>query len=547
MKTSDTFKHYDPTTEEVAWPPDGAQPPAGVPHNYGDVDWKTAAFRQGPPVMFWNFGLMPSLPPSKCDQTARKIRDLMENDKVAWLLTGDNGRHETGPGSMQRRLQEVHTTVHQRLGYAAIRMPSPFHPRSVAQPHGVMRLIKLMKAGDPKADSPSYEWRRMAFMDVLVDGAECFPKGSEDAATADRAVPLRLVATHTVSSSGDRAASHDTKVMMILRAIECGLACRHPNWICSGDYNVDVRVMAEACALAAKKFGLASVPVFAGDEENGKDFFISPFEFKFAKTKDTRTKGFGDAGHNAILVKVPMMVPRRGYQGDVVVPPLQTDFFKQHNLVQKNVPKQQPAESQKRSRSDDEPEGQPPPKTAPSVPRQRSTPSSPAASDRAQAPDSLPAASAPMAVEPQHESAAESVAGSAAGEDATPGEGAMPTTTSVFEGMTGDWVRSRPDLHANAIYPPTVETLAAAATAEPAARAIIGAFGLSPEELSETSVEQATAFVATIPNTVIGSLLSGAVADADMTVVPTEQSRPSDMEMECSPAPTPTAPMEMDV
>ena len=138
---------------------------------------------------------------------------------------------------MQSLMRGLHAEVHQRLGHAAFKMASRFHARSVAQPHGALQLTKLMKAGEEEEESRFYSWRRIAFMDVLIDGAACVRKESANAATVDGAVPLRQVVTHTVSSHDERQASYKCKVMMIIRSIEVGLACNHPNWICCGDYN----------------------------------------------------------------------------------------------------------------------------------------------------------------------------------------------------------------------------------------------------------------------------------------------------------------------
>ena len=44
MKTSALFEHNDPTTVQAEWRAGGAQTPAGVPDDYGDVDWNSAEF-----------------------------------------------------------------------------------------------------------------------------------------------------------------------------------------------------------------------------------------------------------------------------------------------------------------------------------------------------------------------------------------------------------------------------------------------------------------------------------------------------------------------
>ena len=58
--------HDDTTTEPVEWSLavslmaiGGAHPPAGVPDDYGPVDWGGAEAADGPYVIFWNFGLQP--------------------------------------------------------------------------------------------------------------------------------------------------------------------------------------------------------------------------------------------------------------------------------------------------------------------------------------------------------------------------------------------------------------------------------------------------------------------------------------------------------
>ena len=94
-----------------------------------------------------------------------------------------------------------------------------------------------MKSGEVDEEDPHYKWRRLAFSGVLVDGAACVHPKSANAETVDRVVPVRIVLTHTVSSRNERKASDECKKKMILRNIEVGLACNHPNWICCGDYN----------------------------------------------------------------------------------------------------------------------------------------------------------------------------------------------------------------------------------------------------------------------------------------------------------------------
>ena len=110
-------------------------------------------------------------------------------------------------------------------------MASRFQARSVAQPHGALQLTKIRKAGEDMEQDPKYSWRRIAFIDVLIDGAACVCRADQPpAATVDGAVPLRIVLTHTVSGGkGQRKASDKCKKMMIIRSIEVGLACNHPD------------------------------------------------------------------------------------------------------------------------------------------------------------------------------------------------------------------------------------------------------------------------------------------------------------------------------
>ena len=116
--------------------------------------------------------------------------------------------------------------------------------------------------------------------------------GPEAAAVADAAVPMRLVNTHTVSGGGDRHASDECKIKEIIRSIEFGLACKHPNWLCMGDWNGDPELVGRACKRAAVKFGLTKVPTLAGDKTKGKDFFIGPHGFSEARCIETT--GYGD-------------------------------------------------------------------------------------------------------------------------------------------------------------------------------------------------------------------------------------------------------------
>ena len=141
---------------------------------------------------------------------------------------GDNGPHETGPGSLQR-LMHIPGEVNQRLGYAAFKQASPYHASSVDPSHGHAHITTVMKSGEDHEEDPRYKWRRVAFFDVLVDGAACVHPKSANAETVDRAVPVRIVLTHTVSSKKERKASDECKKKMILRSIEVGLECNHPN------------------------------------------------------------------------------------------------------------------------------------------------------------------------------------------------------------------------------------------------------------------------------------------------------------------------------
>ena len=275
------MRHDDTTTEPVKWnlamtvkAIGGAHPPAGVPDNYGKAEWGKAVEADGPPLLWWIFGLQKTWGPKKRMETSAEISDLIAAEKPAWFLTGDNGPHETGPGRLQN-MMTIPGEVNQRLGYAAFKQASPYHASSVDPPHGPVHITTLMKSGEDHEEDPRYKWRRVAWIDVLVDGAACVHRKSANAETVDRAVPLRIVFTHTVSSNGERKASAELKKKMILRSIEVGLACNHPNWICCGDYNASRTIVGEACADAQQKFGLVQVPTVMGDVK-GSDFFISP-------------------------------------------------------------------------------------------------------------------------------------------------------------------------------------------------------------------------------------------------------------------------------
>ena len=81
-----------------------------------------------------------------------------------------------------------------------LKQASPYHASSVAQPHGAVLITKLMKSGEVGERDPHYSCRRIAYIDVLIDGAACVHRASANAETVDGAVPLRIVFTNTVSS-----------------------------------------------------------------------------------------------------------------------------------------------------------------------------------------------------------------------------------------------------------------------------------------------------------------------------------------------------------
>ena len=94
-------------------------------------------------------------------------------------------------------------------------------------------------------------------------------------------------------------------------------------------------------------FGLARVPTVSGDRTKGNDFFISPFGVETAPVKNTDM--FGDNSHNAILAKVPMLLPCRSYLRAVFPPPEERDF----RTVMGHAPKEQAKEgSRKHNRSE---------------------------------------------------------------------------------------------------------------------------------------------------------------------------------------------------
>ena len=73
------------------------------------------------------------------------VNYLIRVGEPLWFFTGDNDKHETGPGRMTDLLQVDGAEIHQRLGYAAFKMASRFQARSVAQPHGALQLTKLRR------------------------------------------------------------------------------------------------------------------------------------------------------------------------------------------------------------------------------------------------------------------------------------------------------------------------------------------------------------------------------------------------------------------
>ena len=74
-----------------------------------------------------------------------------------------------------------------------LKQASPYHASSVAQPHGAVLITKLMKSGEVGERDPHYSWRRIAYIDVLIDGVACVHRASANAETVDGAVPLRIV------------------------------------------------------------------------------------------------------------------------------------------------------------------------------------------------------------------------------------------------------------------------------------------------------------------------------------------------------------------
>ena len=90
--------HFDDTTEHVDWRRGGAQPPARVPIDYGEVDWSKAVPGEGPELLFWNFGMTSDWGAPKRQETSNQINDLIAGDRPAYFLTADNGAHEKGPG-----------------------------------------------------------------------------------------------------------------------------------------------------------------------------------------------------------------------------------------------------------------------------------------------------------------------------------------------------------------------------------------------------------------------------------------------------------------
>ena len=64
----------------------GAHPPAGVPDNYGKTEWGNAVEADGPPLLWWNFGLQNGWGLRKCMGTSAEITKLIAAEKLAWLL-----------------------------------------------------------------------------------------------------------------------------------------------------------------------------------------------------------------------------------------------------------------------------------------------------------------------------------------------------------------------------------------------------------------------------------------------------------------------------
>ena len=96
MATAATEPHNDVTTVHVEFKAGGTI--AGVPHDYGDVNWKHAVLADGPPMIWWNFGLLQKWGPKKRGETSTMINNLIRAKEPLWFLTGGNDKHETGPG-----------------------------------------------------------------------------------------------------------------------------------------------------------------------------------------------------------------------------------------------------------------------------------------------------------------------------------------------------------------------------------------------------------------------------------------------------------------
>ena len=128
------WRHDDATTEHVQFcKRGGAQPPApaGVPSDYGDVDWGKAVPGAGPTLEFWNFGMNSTWGKPKRKQTSTEINNLIAYDRPAYFLTADNGPHEKGPGPMWSLLNlGTGSDIIQRLGYGAFKQKkaNTIHP-----------------------------------------------------------------------------------------------------------------------------------------------------------------------------------------------------------------------------------------------------------------------------------------------------------------------------------------------------------------------------------------------------------------------------------
>ena len=85
MATAAGISHDDVTTVHVEWNRGGAEAPVGVPDDYGDVDWNLAVLGEGPPMIWWNFGLMRVWGISKRGRTSTKIHSLISDENPPWF------------------------------------------------------------------------------------------------------------------------------------------------------------------------------------------------------------------------------------------------------------------------------------------------------------------------------------------------------------------------------------------------------------------------------------------------------------------------------